>query len=182
MRVSGADLCGFQSLVFVCGVGGVAHAHRNIRSTGGAVAELASPVVSPCVSVAVAAHGQRMISSGADLQVGEVLRQVRVRVAVGCLHPDRRIPVRVRPVAELATAVVSPGVGVTVAAQGQRMRVSGAYLHIGEIRGRAYRLTHFDRGSLAVAGRLVAELAFAVVSPCVGVPVAAQGQGKTIGV
>ena len=95
--------------------------HPDWRVPAGArpVAELAIAVVSPGVGVPVAAQGQRMIFSGADLQVGEVLGQVRVRVAFGCLHPDRRIPAGARPVAELAIGVVPPGVGVPVAAHRQ---------------------------------------------------------------
>ena len=117
-----------------------------------------------------------MTPSGADLQVGEILWQVRVRLAVGCLHPDRRMPFRGRPVAELAIAVVSPGVGVAVAAHGQRMTPSGADLHVGESCRLACRLPHFDRRKLSGAGRSVAELANVVESPCVDVPVTAQGQ------
>ena len=84
------------------------------------VAELAIAVASPGVNVAVAAQGQRMIASGADLQVGEVRWQVRVRVAVRHPHHDRRILLGGRPsVAELAIGVVSPGVGVPVAAHRQ---------------------------------------------------------------
>ena len=121
--------------------------------------------------------------SGADLQVGEIRRQVRVRVAVGCLHHDRRIPVGVCPVAELAIAVVSPCVGVAVAAQGQRMIFSGADLQVGEILGQvrvrvAVRRLHPDRRIL-VGSRPVAELAICVVSPGVGVAVAAHSQRKS---
>ena len=69
-----------------------------------------------------------MLESGADLYVGEILWQVRVRVAVGHLHPDRRKPVGGRPVAEPAIVVAPPGVGVPVAAHGQRIIPSGADL------------------------------------------------------
>ena len=157
------------------------------RPVGGRpVAKLAMAVPSPCVNVAVAAQGQRMTPSGADLHVGEILWQVRIHVAVRYLHPDRRRPVAgACPVAELATAVVSPGVGVPVAAQGQRMIVSGADLHVGEILWQvrirvAVRLPHPDRRS-PVAACPVAELAILVAAPCVGVSVAAHSQGKTIG-
>ena len=184
--VSGADLCGLQSFALVGGVGRVAHAHRNrIRVTvpaGAVVAEVTIVVASPGVGVAVAAQGQRMIYSGADLQVGEVHWQVRVRLPVGCLHPDRRIPVAACPVAELAIAVVSPGVGVPVAAHGQRIRGSGADLQVGEVRwqvrvGLAVGCLHPDRRIPIAAACPVAELAIVVVSPGVGVAVAAQGQG-----
>ena len=124
--------------------------------------------------------------SGADLYVGEILGQIRIRLAIRRLHPDRRRRIAgTRPVAELTIAVVSPGVGVAVAAQGQRMPASGADLQVGEILGQvrirlAIRLLDYDRCS-PLSGRPVAELASAVVSPGVGVAVAAHGQGKTIG-
>ena len=55
-----------------------------------------------------------MLSSGADLHVGEVLRR-----ACRLLHYDRCSPLSGCPVAELAIRVVSPGVGVSVAAYSQ---------------------------------------------------------------
>ena len=60
-----------------------------------------------------------MILSGADLQVGEILRQVLVRLAVRHLHHDRRTLIDVRAVAKLAIVVVSPGVSVPVATYSQ---------------------------------------------------------------
>ena len=116
-----------------------------------------------------------MILPGADLCVGEIRRR-----ACRLPHFDRRSLLDGCPVAELTIVVPSPGVGVAVAAQGQRMPTSGADLHIGEIRGCAFRLAHLDRCS-PLSGCPVAELAMPVVSPCVGVPVAAHSQGKTIG-
>ena len=71
MPVSGAHLCGFQPFARISGVGGVAHAHRKriptVAVVGGVVTELALDVPSPGVCVPVAAHGHRMIVSGADL-------------------------------------------------------------------------------------------------------------------
>ena len=86
------------------------------------VAESAIIVPSPCVGVAVAAHGQGMLASGADLHVGEIRRQVRIRLAIRLLHHDRRRPGVFGgcPVSELTLLVASPGVGVAVAAHGQR--------------------------------------------------------------
>ena len=125
-----------------------------------------------------------MTASGADLQVGEVRWQVRVSVAVGRLHPDRRrlAAVACRPVAELAVAVASPGVNVAVAAQGQGMIGSCADLQVGEILRQiriraAVGLPHHDRRTLVVS-RPVPELAVSVVPPGVGVPVTAHRQGK----
>ena len=91
------------------------------------VAELAIVVVSPGVGVPVAAQGQGMPPSGADLQVGEVLGQVRVRVAVGRLHPDWRMPVGGCPVAELAIGVVSPCVGVPITAHSQGKTIAWVF-------------------------------------------------------
>ena len=152
------------------------HPDRRMPLGGCPVAELAIEVPSPGVNVAVAAQGQRMPVSGADLQVGEVRWQVRVRLPVGRLHPDRRMPLDGCPVAEPAIGVVSPGVNVPVAAQGQGMKDSAADLHVGEVRWRVCRLPHFGRRTL-VGVRPVAELAIAVVSPGVGVPVASHCQG-----
>ena len=137
---------------------------------GRPVAELAIGVASPCVGVPVAAQSQRMIVSCADLYVGEA-----------CRFPyfDRRSPLSGCPVAELARAVQSPCVGVPVAAHGQRTIPSGTDLHVGEIRRCVCRFPHFDWRS-PVGFRPVAELAIVVVSPCVGVPVAAHSQGKTV--
>ena len=112
-----------------------------------------------------------MIFSGADLLVGEV----RGRVC-RLLHHDWRMPFGGGVVAKLAIFVVPPCPGVAVAAQGQRIRASGADLHVGEIRGRACRLLHHDWRSPVVGVRPVAKGAIAVVSPGVGFPVAAQGQ------
>ena len=109
----------------------LSHLDRRIPVDFRPVGELAIGVVSPCVGVSVAAQGQRMILSGADLHVGEIRRRV-CRLA----HPARRNSWSGRPVAELAIRVVSPCVGVSVAAQGQRMPTSGADLHVGEVRGR----------------------------------------------
>ena len=114
--------------------------------------------------------------SGANLHVGEV----RARVC-RLPHFDRCSPPGGRSVAEPTIAVVSPGVGVPVAAHSQRMILSGAHLHVGEICGCVCKLTHFDR-RIPLTGRPVAELAILVVSPGVGVPVAARSQGKTIDV
>ena len=60
-----------------------------------------------------------MILSGADLHVGEILWQIRIRLAVRISHHDRRSPIGGCPVAELAILVVSPGVGVPVAVYSQ---------------------------------------------------------------
>ena len=84
-------------------------------------------------------------------------------------------------VAELAEAVVSPGVHVTITAQGQRMPTSSADLHVGEIRRQVWiplliRLLHHHRRRPGVFGRPVAKLTIRVVSPGVCVPVAAHGQ------
>ena len=160
------------------------HPDRRMSFGGRPVAEPAGAVDSPGVGVAVAAHGQGIIVSGADLHVGEILWQVRVRVAVRLVHPDRRMSFGGRPVAEPAGAVDSPGVGVAVAAHGQGIIVSGADLHVGEILWQvrvrvAVRLVHHDRRSLPGV-RPVAELPIAVVSPGVGVAVAAHSQGKSI--
>ena len=60
-----------------------------------------------------------MRASGADLHVGEIRRQIRIRLAIRLPHHDWRSSVGFRPVAELAKVVVSPCVGVAVAAHGQ---------------------------------------------------------------
>ena len=60
-----------------------------------------------------------MIGSGADLHVGEVRWKVRIRLMIRFLHFDRCISVAARPIAELSMIVVSPGVGVPVAAHSQ---------------------------------------------------------------
>ena len=178
MRSSGADLQvgEIRRQVRIRLPVGRLHPDRRILVGAHPVAEPAIAVVSPGVNVAVATHGQGIPVSGADLYVGEIRWQVRVRLAVRRLHPDRRILVGARPVAELAVVVVSPGVGVSVAAQGQRMIVSGADLHVGEIRRRACRFPHHDRRGLSGACSSVAELAVVVVSPGVGIPVAAHSQ------
>ena len=119
MVASRADLCDFQSFARIGGAVGVAHAYRNRRIRPSVVAELAVLVVSPSVYVSVAAQCQGMVGSGADLHIGEILWQVRIRVAVRRLHSDRRSLAGSRPVAELAVAVVSPCVGVPVTADGQ---------------------------------------------------------------
>ena len=182
MRVSGADLCGFESFACVVGVGGVAYAHRNMRIrivAAGVVAELAIVVVSPGVNVSVAAQGQRMITSGADLCGFEPLAFI---CGVGGVAYAYRNWIRIiaagSVVAELAIVVISPGVNVSVAAQGQRILISGADLHVGEIRWPVgirlgIRLLHHDRCSLGF-GCSIAELAICVVSPGVGVPVTAH--------
>ena len=128
--------------------------------------------MSPCVGVAVAAQGQRMIGSAADLCVGEVRGR-----ACRLLHFDRCRPGGsvVRPVADLAFAVFSPCVGVAVAAQGQRMPTSGADLHVGEIHRCVCRLRHRG-GRVPLVGLVDAELAIVVASPCPGVAVAAHSQ------
>ena len=106
MPASGADLYGFQPFASVGGAGGVAHTsgHRIlvISPADGAIAELADVVESPGVHVSVTAQGQRILVSGADLHVGEILWQVRIRRAIRHLHHDRLILVGFRPVAELA--------------------------------------------------------------------------------
>ena len=78
-------------------------------------------------------------------------------------------------VAELPVVVEPPGVHVAVAADGQRMVAAGIGLHVGEIHRCACRLWHRD-GRVLLDGRAVAELAIPVLSPCVGVPVAAHSQ------
>ena len=182
MIESGAHLYGFHSFVCVSGVGGVTHAYRNRVSTEVitvvVVAELAKFVPSPGVDVSIAAQGQRMPRSGTDLHVAEIRRQIRVCLAIRCPHHDRRRPSASRPVAKLAIIVVSPRVGVPVAAHGQRMPVSGAYLcgfqsfaRVSGIGG----VAHAHR-NIRIAGAVVAELAIAVVPPGVDVSVAAQGQ------
>ena len=145
---------------------------------GRPVAEPASVVVSPGVGVAVAAQGQRMIGSGADLLVGEVLGQVRVRVAVGCLHPDRRMPFGGRPVAELAIAVVSPGVGVAVAAHSQGKTREGVFYtaDLVEPDALAGAVRRVDGGGFPaqLAALIGADAPRAV--PACGRPVGGQGQ------
>ena len=84
-------------------------------------------------------------------------------------------------VAELTMLVAAPSVYVSVAAHGQRMPFSCADLHIGEVGRHACRFPDYVRRN-PLSGRPVAELAIGVVSPCVGVPVAAHGQGKNIGI
>ena len=122
MPASGTDLCGLQSFARVSRAGGVSHAHRNRRIRIFAtvvVAELAIVVPSPGVGVSVAAQGQRMPASGTDLHVGEIRWQVRIRLGIRLPDHDRRGPIGGRPVAELAIPVVSPCVGVSVAAHRQ---------------------------------------------------------------
>ena len=119
MIFSGADLCGFEPLAFICGVGGVAYAYRNwirIIAAGSVVAELAIVVISPGVNVSVAAQGQRILISGADLHVGEIRWPVGIRLGIRLLHHDRCSLGFGCPIAELAICVVSPGVGVPVTA------------------------------------------------------------------
>ena len=174
MQVSGADL----HVGDVCGrVCRSLHLDRRILIKGGVlpVAEPATAAASPCVDVAVAAQGQRMPTSGADLHVGEVRGRV-------CRFPrlDRRSSLLVCPVAEIAIGVVSPAVGVAVAAQGQGLIASAADLHVGEVRGRVCRLPDHDR-RIPVSVCSVAELAKRVVSPGVGVAVAAHRQRKVHG-
>ena len=105
MITPSAHLNGLQSFARVGGASGVVHAHRSIRRAGGVVSEPAIAIVSPGIYVSVAAQGQRMPSSGTDLYICEIIRQVRIRRAVRLLHYDRRSPVGSRPVAELAIVV-----------------------------------------------------------------------------
>ena len=84
----------------------------------GAVAELARVVVSPCVGVSIAAHGQRVIASGTHLHVSEILGQVSIRLVIRDLRNDGRSPLTGCSVAELAILVVSPGVRVPVVTHG----------------------------------------------------------------
>ena len=60
-----------------------------------------------------------MSASGTDLHVGEICWQVRIRLGIRLPDHDRRGPIGSRPVAELAIPVVSPCVGVSVAAHRQ---------------------------------------------------------------
>ena len=99
----------------------------------------------------------------------------------GVTHGHRNIRIRFRVVTELTIPVVSPGVGVSVAAHGQRMPVSGAHLcgfqtfaRISGVGGVAH--AHRNRiPTVAVADGVVAELALDVPSPGVGVSVSAHG-------
>ena len=122
-----------------------------------------------------------MPASGTDLHVGEIRWQVRIRLGIRLPDHDRHGPIGGRPVAELAIPVVSPGVGVSVAAQGQRMPASGtdlcglqSFARVSRAGGVSH--AHRNRRIRIFATVVVAELATAVVSPGVGVPVAAQGQ------
>ena len=92
--------------------------HGCLAAIVAAVAELPTAVASPGVGVAVTAEGQRESITSAYLDVGEV---VLVGNTVGLLHSDGCLAAIVAAVAELSTAVVSPGVGVAVTADGQRM-------------------------------------------------------------
>ena len=121
-----------------------------------------------------------MTPSGADLYGLQSFACIIGAGAVAHAHRNSRVAAAA-VVAELATAVASPGIHVSVAAQGQRMRAAGTDLHVGEIRRRACRLPDHDRRS-PIGGRPVAKLARTVVSPGVGVPVAAHRQGKIISV
>ena len=115
-----------------------------------------------------------MPESGADLHVGEIRWQVRVRAAVGRLHPDRRIPLSSRPVAQLALVVVSPGVGVAVAAHRQRMIASAADLAKPDAPTGAVRRGD-DGGFPAQLAALVGADAPRIVSAFLG-PFGGQGQ------
>ena len=106
---------------------------------------------------------------------------VRVRGVGGVAHAHRNRGIRFGVVAELTMLVDAPGVYVSVATHGQRMPFSCAHLHIGEVGRHACRFSHYVRRTPAVS-RCVAELTIGVVSPCVGFPVAAHGQGKNIGI
>ena len=174
---SAADLHEGEIRRRVCGV---AHPDGRIPVGCRPVAELTILVESPGVGVPVAAYGQRIIASAADLHVGEIRWKIRICFAVRRLHSDRLSLIAAGcSVAELAIPVVSPSVDVAVVADGQRMPVSGADLHEGEIRRRAYRFAHPDRRSPS-GDRPVAELAILVTSPGVSVPVAGHSQGKTV--
>ena len=100
----------------------------------------------------------------------------------GVVHAQRnRIRImNAAVVAEGAIAAVSPCVGVSVAAHGQRMIGSTAHLYglqsfarIGGVGGVAY--AHRNRRICIVIVAIVAKPAIFVVSPCVGVSVAAHG-------
>ena len=184
MQVTGADLYGFQPHSLISRVGGIAHEYRERRiltGAAGVVAELAIPVVSPGVRVSVVAQGQRMPVSGADLYSFQ--SSALISRAAGVAYAHRNMRIRFRVIAELARAVVSPGVCISVTAQGYRMPASGADLYVGEIRWQvwirlAIRFLNHDRRISGVFGRPVAKLAIRVVSPGVRVPVAAHSQGE----
>ena len=173
MSVSGADLyvgeiCGLAFRLLYHG--------RRIPAEAGPVAELAISVLSPGVGVPVAAHGQGIPVSGADLYGLQSFARVSGVGGVAHAHRNSRLHIGTAGVvAELAIAVGSPGVCVSVAAYGQRISVSGADLYVGEIRRRVCRLLHHGRRKTGSV-RLVAELSTVVASPGVCVPVAAQGQ------
>ena len=67
-----------------------------------------------------------MIKSAAELYNFQPF--VRVSRAFGVAYVDRDSRISCGVVAKLAVAVVSPGVGVSVVAQGQRMLASAADL------------------------------------------------------
>ena len=91
--------------------------YRNRRIAS--AAELATVVASPGVGVSVAAHGQRMIASGADLCGLQSFALVCGAGGVAHVYRNRRIHiVTTGVVAELTLVVPSPGVGVSVAAHG----------------------------------------------------------------
>ena len=118
--------------------------------------------------------------SGADLHVGEILGQVRVRVAVGRLHPDRRSLGVVAGclVAELAIRVVSPGVGVAVAAHSQGKTIAWVFscADLVEPDASAGAVWRGDGGGFpAQLAALVGADAPCAVPAC-GRPVGGQGQ------
>ena len=80
-------------------------------------------------------------------------------------------------IAKLAVVVVSPGVHVSVAAQGQRIIAPGADLRVGEILRCVCRLLHHDRCNL-VGLCPIAKLAILIVAPSIRVSVAAHRQRK----
>ena len=122
MKVSGADLCGFQHRACMLGV--EQHLLRNrirgVRAVVIAVAELAIVVVSPCPGVSIRVDSQRKPPSGADLYGFQPCALIIGAGGVAHAHRNRIHTLAAGGVvAELAIIVVSPGVYVSVAAYGQ---------------------------------------------------------------
>ena len=96
---------------------------RCVPLGGGAVAQLAAAVLAPDVEVAVRTECRRMVPAYADFFPNEFFRR-----ALGLFDLDWCGPVGVGAVAQLASAIVSPGVEVAVRADGRGMKAAHAEL------------------------------------------------------